>query len=74
MEGYKICKGDQAMISIEQHENQEKIKVFDEINTKLWGMAEIFPYYFDKLNPDQQYNLMIDLDETKKELEAEGEI
>ena len=62
------------MISIEQHENQEKIKVFDEINTKLWGMAEIFPYYFDKLNPDQQYNLMIDLDETKKELEAEGEI
>ena len=60
------------MINIQ--ENQEKIKVFDEINTKLWGMAEIFPYLIESLNPVQKYELMKALEETKKELEAEGEI
>ena len=62
------------MISIQEQENKEKIKVYDLLNTKLWGMADIFPYYFDKLNPDEKYNLMQALDETMKELEAEGEI
>lgn len=62
------------MISIQEQENKEKIKVYDLLNTKLWGMADIIPYYLDKLNPDEKYNLMQALDDTKKELEAEGEI
>jgi uncharacterized protein YdeI (YjbR/CyaY-like superfamily) len=62
------------MISIQDQENKEKIKVYDDLNTKLWGMVDIFTYYFDKLNPDEKYNLMVALSETKKELEAEGEI
>ena len=62
------------MISIQDQENKEKIKVYDDLNTKLWGMVDIFTYYFDKLNPDEKYNLMVALSETKNELEAEGEI
>ena len=62
------------MISIEEQENEKKIKSFDNINTKLWGMADILPYFLDKLNPDEKYNLMVALDQTKKEMEAEHEI
>ena len=62
------------MISIEEQENENKIKAFDNINTKLWGMADILPYFLDKLNPDEKYNLMVALDQTKKEMEAEHEI
>jgi hypothetical protein len=62
------------MISIIEKENNEKIKLYDTLNTKLWGMVDILPYFLDKLNPDEKYNLMVSLDETKKELEAEGEI
>ena len=62
------------MLSIQDQETKEKIKVYDTLNTKLWGMADIFPYYFDQLNPDEKYNLMEALSEVKKELKAEGEI
>lgn len=62
------------MISIDEQENEKKIKSFDNINTKLWGMADILPYFLDKLNPDEKYNLMVALDQTKKEMEAEHEI
>ena len=62
------------MISIIQKENDEKIKLYDTLNTKLWGMANIFPYYFESLTPAEKYDMMKGLDETKKELEAEGEI
>ena len=62
------------MISLSEKENKDKIKVYDDLNTKLWGMADIFPYYFESLTPDAKYELMKALDETKKELEAEGEI
>ena len=62
------------MISIDEQENDKKIKSFDNINRKLWGMADILPYFLDNLNPDDKYNLMVSLEETKKELEAEHEI
>ena len=35
------------MISLSEKENKDKIKVYDDLNTKLWGMADIFPYYFE---------------------------
>ena len=31
------------MISLSEKENKDKIKVYDDLNTKLWGMADIFP-------------------------------
>ena len=62
------------MISIIQKENDEKIKLYDTLNTKLWGMAHILPYYFDSLTPAEKYDMMKGLEEKKKELEAEHEI
>lgn len=62
------------MISIDEQENEKKIKSFDNINTKLWGMADIFPYYLDSLTPAEKYDMMRGLEEKKKELEAEHEI
>ena len=62
------------MISITEKENDEKIKLYDTRNRKLWGMANIFPYYFDSLTPAEKYDMMRGLEEKKKELEAEHEI
>ena len=62
------------MISTPEQENNEMKKLYDRLNQDTWGMLNVLPYLIESLNPLEKYNLMKALDETKKELEAEGEI
>ena len=53
---------------------EKKIKAYDRINKKFWGMGDILPYYLDTLPPDKAYDLMQGLERVQEELKAEGEV
>ncbi len=53
---------------------EKKIKTYDRINKKFWGMADILPYYLDTLAPDIQFDLMAALENLREQLKAEGEL
>lgn len=59
------------MINIQE---AAKEKLLERLNEDTWGMLNILPYLIESLNPVKKYELMKALEETKKELEAEGEI
>lgn len=59
------------MINIQE---EAKEKLLERLNEDTWGMLNILPYLIESLNPVKKYELMKALEETKKELEAEGEI
>ena len=62
------------MINIQEEEKEKNAKLLERLNQDTWGMLNVLPYLIESLNPVQKYNLMQALDETKKELEAEGEL
>ena len=53
---------------------QKKIKAYDRINKKFWGMADILPYYLDTISPDKAYDLMKDLERVQEQLKSDGEL
>ncbi len=62
------------MINIQEEEKAKNETLLERLNEDTWGMLNILPYLIESLNPVQKYELMKALEETKKELEAEGEI
>ncbi len=62
------------MINIQEEEKAKNEKLLERLNEDTWGMLNILPYLIESLNPVQKYELMKALEETKKELETEGEI
>lgn len=59
---------------IQENEIEKELKIYAQLNKKVWGMARILPYYIDCLPPDKKYDLMQALESLKDELEAEGEL
>ena len=59
---------------IQENEIEQELKIYEQLNKKVWGMARLLPYYVDSLPPDKRYDLMQALDSLKEELEAEGEL
>ena len=62
------------MINIQEEEKEKNAKLLERLNQDTWGMVEVLPYLIEGMDPMERYNLMKALDETKKELEGEGEI
>ena len=62
------------MITEENEIVKQELKIYEQLNKKVWGMARLLPYYIDTLTPVERFDLMESLDRLKDELEAEGEI